>query len=444
MLNSLPKVDIRGVEFRHNLSGSEVCNAIKLVDVSRAAVSTRVARLRESIQAGNPLEERGSRHWLLTSPEALLASAIAANRKLRPTRRRTLDECLTVPAAIDFAVPFPEIVPVRFKAKTGGWRAIHNPGLHHRTAQDVTLRVLGQYFRPKPLQFTQLGVHKAIEQVRTAIASGHFFVARLDIKEFYASFDPDELANELPLPAEVVEHAVIGRRMKVKADQGKGRWKLSPYYSPHLQDLLPLARLGIPTGSGSSPMVGMITLSHLAWAHMPGVIVVNYADDFLVLAQSATLRDIAVKALIRAVGDLPGGHFELKLKSEGQISAGVTFLGHEMKLQNGALKIKPKQSSQEAFYGHLNQLDTRFGNLVFYPGKKDWAAAIACAAEMYALVNGWIATFRSCDEITTRWAAVPLSSVADVLKTLGITAADIKAAVKPWMTFNPYEYALRG
>jgi hypothetical protein len=39
----------------------------------------------------------------MTSPQARLASAITANKKLRPAKRQTLDKCLAVPTALDFS-----------------------------------------------------------------------------------------------------------------------------------------------------------------------------------------------------------------------------------------------------------------------------------------------------------------------------------------------------
>ena len=230
--------------------------------------------------------------------------------------------------------------------------------------------------------------------------------------------------------------------MKVKVDQGRRRWKLSTSYVPLLQDLLSLARLGIPTGSGSSPLVGMFALSRLVWTPMPGVIVVNYADDFLVLALSDKLRDAAGRVLIRATGELPGGHFELKLKSAGTIAEGVDFLGHNLRLVNGAIRIRPTEANWEELARRMNRLDAKFGKLTCYPGKKNKVAAKRCAAEMYAVVAGWIAAFRACEEITTRWADAYLCNLAGALNTLGITAEEVESLVEPWMRIKSNDFLI--
>ena len=40
------------------------------------------------------------------------------------------------------------------------------------------------------------------------VGAGYVYAARLDIKDFFGSFHLEKLAPELPLPYEVVEHAV--------------------------------------------------------------------------------------------------------------------------------------------------------------------------------------------------------------------------------------------
>jgi hypothetical protein len=113
---------------------------------------------------------------------------------------------------------------------------IHNPGPLHRTAGNAVIRVLSQYFAPRPFQYTQTGVHAAIREAKKAIQAGHVHIARLDIKDFYLNFSVEALINELPLPKEVVEHVVSGRHLAVVMDKGNGHGETMSLSPIHMMD----------------------------------------------------------------------------------------------------------------------------------------------------------------------------------------------------------------
>lgn len=357
----MPVALIDSVAIKHSLSGAALADAKKLISKSRFATNSWATVLRKSIKSGDDVDQAEARQWLMTSPEALLTSAIAANRKLRTAKRQTLERCLAVPQLLDFSGPLKEVVPVRPKAKkSGGCRMLHNHRLFHRTAQNAVVRVVGPYFTPRPFQYTQKGVHAAIRRGKTAIKTGHVCIARLDIKDFFPNFSAEALITELPLPWEVVEHVVVGRHMAVVMDQEKKHGQNGPLLLPHAhQALLLLARLGIPLGSGCSPIVGMFCVSRLVWLAMPGVILLNYADDFLLLALSPKILDEAIGKLTGAVADLPGGHFDLQLKVTGNVSKGFDFLGHHLSVVDGTLETRPSQANLEELYRKLNALEQK-------------------------------------------------------------------------------------
>jgi hypothetical protein len=96
---------------------------------------------------------------------------------------------------------------------------IHNPGIRHRTAQNAVAGIIGSHFVPRGFQYTHLGVQAPIKRVKQVIKDGYVHTARLDIKSFYPSFDPDTLGHALPLSKEVVDHVVLGRHMETVMDQ---------------------------------------------------------------------------------------------------------------------------------------------------------------------------------------------------------------------------------
>ena len=177
---------------------------------------------------------------IATIQKSILCSAITANKKLPAEKRATLEQCLNVPCLLDFDSRLSEPVPVYPKAKKGGGvRMIHKPGLLHRTGQDIVLRIMGAHFAPRPFQYTHRGVQTAIATSKASLNAGLTYAARLDIKDYFVSFDPKKLASELPLRNELVEHVVLGRHLKVVMDQGRTHGHKVHSSSPHThEDLL--------------------------------------------------------------------------------------------------------------------------------------------------------------------------------------------------------------
>lgn len=382
---------------------------------------------------------------LLRHPKPLFVSAVRANARLKPHRRLSISGCLAMAETLDFTQPLPEAVPVRpHPKKSGGHRMIHDHGLMHRTAQDAINRVLGEYLKPRSFQFTRKGAHAAIHHARALIAAGYVHLARLDIKDFYANFSADALIEGLPLPKDVAAHAVIGRHMKVCIDKGsKTRGHLSGHYASLAQSLLPLARQGIPTGSSTSTIVSMMAISHLAWSPIEGVAIINYADDFLVLAMDQARLVDGVKALIASVAKLPDGHFTLLLKEQGAVAKGLRFLGHRFYIKDDMLRVAPSDASLEKMHADLNQIELQLQPHLAKPWKKDHVQALRHAATYYARVQGYRAAFSACTELDTRWLAGMFYGLDDTLKSLGISPDQAKAAVEPWMTGKTYPYMFK-
>lgn len=448
----MPAVAIRGVPFEHQLSCTGLTEAVERINKSWASTKIWTKRLHNAIQEKNEAKQTEARDWLLYSPEATLAAAVIANTKLRPEKRKHLEHCLGLPGKLDLSKPLPEIVRVFPKPKKSAglhgqvaYRALHDYGLLHRTAQALVMRVLGLYFIPRNFQYTHLGVQTAIARVKEFISAGYVFSTRLDIEDFYMNFSADALITKLPLPKEVVEYAVCGRFMKVMLDQGKNWGSYSPYFSPHACECLLLqARQGIPQGSASSPIIGMMFVSRLVWFPMLDVVLLNYADDFLLLAKSPDALKKSIKKLTSAVSKLPGGHFKLRLEANGSAKSGVDFLGHTLKIVNGKVNTKPTEANLNYAYSKLDALEEHFGKLVFPYGQsgKSTKKAIKCVAEQYAFVKGWIAAFGECDDKALQWTKLMISKVDESLAIVGMSEEQIEKFVEPWMGYKPGDYSL--
>jgi hypothetical protein len=441
----VPTVLIDSVPFKHGLFGPALSDAVVRIKTAKIITKSRTNDLLKSIKAADPVAAAHFRDELINGPDARLVSAIVANKKLRPDRRQTLEKCLLVPTLLDLSKPLTELVPVYPKAKkSGGVRMIHNFGLLHRTSQDMVSRVMGVYYKPRYFQFTERGVHAAVKSAKAALGAGHVHVARLDIENFYPSFDPEKLASELPLPQEVVDNVVLGRHMKVVMDQEQ---KVSHAGSslPHtLNDLLLLARLGIPLGSASSPIVASHRVSQLMWLHRDGVTLVNYADDFLLLSSSVKLLDKAVGGLTAVVAKLPGGHFELILKATSDAMNGFDFLGHSIRIVAGKLITSPTEANTNHIWMKITEIDEQLSNLVYAVGKNgkyDKQKALTLLARMLAIVDGWSSAFSECDD--PKQMVEPLiCGVKEWAAKLEVSPDQIKQAIEPYMEYKPVDYAL--
>src|SRR3546814_4734910 len=117
--------------------------------------------------------------------------------------------------------------------------------------------------------------------------------------------------------------------MKVRMQENHGWGFNTSYPLPSILSLLFAARLGIPQGSACSPIVSDYCMSRIPWSPSSGIALVNYADDFFLLATSIPLLAAGGDMLIDAVSEIPGGTFKLQQLSEGSVHDGLAFRAEE-------------------------------------------------------------------------------------------------------------------
>ena len=295
------------------------------------------------------------------------------------------------------------------------------------------------HFKPKPFQYTYRGVDKAIATVKSAVDKGQVSAALFDISNFFGSFECSELANELPLQKEAVNSVVVGRQMAVELMKaGGGHTCALPSLS--LTTLLWQARQGLPQGSSTSPIIAAYILARLAWNASTQVVLVNYADDFILLAFDEEALEPEIGKLQDAVAQLPGGHFKLRLIEKRHLSKGVDFLGHHLELVNGQLRTTPTDGNWEAALSVNNEIETKL--LHFKPGKAHKHKDLIALAKVQAHTDGWVAAFKECDNIAELKEFLQ-TTIAQTADAIGVTLAQVKAAVDPSMTYRDKGYALK-
>ena len=375
---------------------SAACKAIQDAETKTNALTTGI---KNAFNAKDVAAELYFRDQLFGTYEPRLASAIAANKKLPSHKRATLEECFDVASVIDPGTPQGEHVSVYPKIKSsGGFRMIHKFGLRNRVVQELVSRDLAANYAPRKFQYTTAGVPKAVARIKKAILTGHVHFARLDIENFFPSFTSVKLVSVLPCPQGTVEGVVLGQLLNIRMDKRFRKDSHTSSLSSHsIKEFILAARLGIPQGSVCSPIVSSYCVSHLAWPFMLGVTLTNYADDFLLLASSAMLRDEAAAKLTQAVSELPGGHFKLKPKAMGQIADECEFLSHRFSHESGILRTSPSSGASAKLDGRLIKLEKKLSHPK--TGVSGTEADEKSLADMFALVNRWAAFFRECDDI---------------------------------------------
>jgi|tagenome__1003787_1003787.scaffolds.fasta_scaffold20986478_9 hypothetical protein len=388
----MPVVDFRGVDFEHSLSSSDLAAAeAKIASAISAEKALHQAMVAE-FQSGTPGHPAVSCY--LTSEPVKLACAVQAGKKVPKRHRPKLETLLGIPSKLTLEKPLGEIDWLTLQPKQGNdFRITHDFGPIHRTGKQMVRRVVECSFAPKSFQFTFLGIQKPIVQVREAILAGGIHFATLDIKDHYGSFHSKKLAALLSmLPKAWVEYVVLSRHAVMK-------WKKEPllHYTQNLSptELLLVVCSGLPAGSICSPIIAAHSISMLAWPTSP-VMLWNYADDFLLLAASASELQEGIEELTAAVGELPGGHFVLKKLSQGHAQHGLEFLGHRLTLKGNFIETIPSLANQEFIYGEGNKMGQRVTAAL---KKGDEPTAIQHVELYCARVKAWLAAFAECDEI---------------------------------------------
>lgn len=366
-------------------------------------------QLEDACIAGNVDEIEPITKRILGSPKSKLAAFDFLARRGRIGIPSDYPAVKGLIENVDLFSPQTEPVRVYAKQKTSknGFRAICEFGPKHRIAQRMASAVLGVHYRRKPYQKSDRGVPEAIQEILTRIDSGQVWLAHCDIRSFFPSFKCEGLKSFCPLPCEVVEGVLTGRDMMLKV-------RATSSYSP--KAIIEEARLGLPQGASSSPVVAHMVVSRLSASAETLEQLFNYEDDFLVLASTEAELNNRVAELKDAVEQLPGGQFDLAVKSIAHADDGIDFLGHRIVRIDGEAIAKPTEANFAVLHKKLELLTPDNG-----PTAKSIASQIA-------VVAGWMNAFSACDTATEEWKYLTCIH-ADLLQTAsnnGITAEMIK------------------
>lgn len=394
----------------------------------RVRYNQHLVALRKSIVSGDAKSAALAQDWLLTSPSSkrtAIAQLLIAGKDIDVW---SYDDVKGLSDTVTLFEPIAEPVTVFAKEKTSkrGFRAIFSFGDRHRVGQRMLANLIEIHTFKRSYQHFDDGVPKAIKRVLAQIDSGQVWLAHLDIKDFFPSFTIEGLTDFLPLPQAVVEAALTGRNMVLEcASLPQG---LSP------QHFTEEARRGLPQGAASSPAISHLCVSQLALDVAILEHLFNYEDDFLILAKTKAELESRIGALTDAVGNLPGGQFELSVKTVAHASEGLDFLGHGLFSRNDQARAEPSVGNTMRLAKRLHEIDEKHKAFSNLSGKIGKSALLHSCADKFAVISGWKAAFASCHPETEGWQyllAIEEGLHADLMEH-GLFVSDLPPAAGPF------------
>ncbi|MBV5263237.1 hypothetical protein [Pinisolibacter aquiterrae] len=441
----MAKVLINDQEFKTSLPYAALKAARSSVSAAFVLRNELETAYAQAVAAGQESVVELLRMQRLTHPACVLAAALDAGGRRPVADRPTLEMCFKIRDTLKLGQPIDEVSVVRVKAKpAGGHRCIHTFGPIHRTQQEIVRRVLTDEFEPRSFQYALRGVHAAVLQVQNFLKAGYVHMAQLDISDFFGHFELEKLAPELPLPWEVVEHAVVGRHIVMAGPPGSGSHSTHgvphPTYSPLPVSIADEARLGLPQGSICSPIVTELCLSRLPWSPTPAVKLVNYVDNFLLLATDEGSLQEEIEKLKWALAQLPGGTFSFKppLKKTGE--AGMVFLGHIFQVSNGELHTLVGYSQGSKLLEMESALTNHIG-FHYSVSKKIYIKEKII--RYYAYIKNFGVFYKHSDDAYT-YIEIAMETISSLAKNIGISISGIKKASTQYLDSEKPEFSGSG
>ncbi|WP_332713815.1 hypothetical protein [Pelagibacterium mangrovi] len=409
------------------------------ITAMRGERSHLIALYKQAVASADGEGIMKARHQLLTSFPAKFCAALDVRKKTGTKKNYSIEECFHAALSVNVFSPIKELVTAYCVEKSGGkaHRLIFDFGLTFRTAHRMVERVLEPYFTPRPFQFTNKGVDRAIKQARSLVAGPKTWVAVIDIESYYNSFELDLLKHELPLPSAVADCAVSGRHIETV---WKGYAEKLPLH--YRKSLVDPTRRALPTGASTSSMIAQMICSRLNIPTSVADSLVNYGDDFWLTGETEAEATAKADALIAAIAKLPGGVFTARRRI-CRIFEGPQYLGYQFSWSEGKLAISPSEKNWDRLHERLVSIHfketERIGSF-WIPSKK---FVVRLVAKQLACISSFHSAFSAAthlDQDTLKSLMVTLESDLDAVGASWADVKKIKVAPRYTEWENPSEF----
>ena len=329
----------------------------------------------------------------LNSYDARLVATRRACMAMKPKHRPPMSKLPTIASNLNARSGTQEKVGVRWKPKKSdphAFRPVMEFGIENRALQYLTKAAIAARADLHPMQFAvNGGVGAAVQRASEALASGFNYVAEMDIRNCYPSFNGEKVATLLPVPKEVSEKVVLSQSLNLyPLEQWFQSWDDPDVIDFMFGDSLAEARQGIAQGSAVSNIVAEILLAPVL-ANLPKKgVVLAYADNILLMAKNAedaVSMNIALRDLLNAH---PAGPLKLNKPKVYKPGQAVDFLGYRLCSQGDKCEI-------EATPENLSEFKARFTRDLKRLQSKAKAVAYRqnLAKRLKQYVTGWSHAF---------------------------------------------------
>lgn len=344
--------------------------------------------------ASNPQAFKKVAKTYLSSKRCLLAALLEDNGRQKIKYRLSLVELRELSTQYDVLKCLDEPATIKVVPKSSGFgsRQITAFGPAARAAQRMVTKLIRITYQPQRLQLTDLGSAQKVQRATKLIEEkGYSHVLEIDIKDFFPSFNEEDLVNALPLPKEATRQIILAKSAKWQLKNGQTN-------PPHI-----LPPPGIPQGSVSSNEVAHWCIAQMQMENLGGCEAINHVDNFFVLAPSQKHLEIASKALSSGIAGLPGGGFTGKVEQSGEVLEGFRMLGCWISVRkSGAIRIDPTETNLQKLTSRTQRLRQRVNALLtaanFEGDKKLRVEGLQEFLRLESLCDGWVGAFKFCGE----------------------------------------------
>lgn len=287
------------------------------------------------------------------------------------------------------------------KSKPDEARPIMRFGLHQRARQTLVRNVLQPKatFSIKGNQFGHKGHggrKKAVEKVLKYLDKGFEFLEEIDIVSCFQQFNEEALPDLLHLPLEIVKN-VVGNSNPyfvihwngISACNGDALLAEEPFAS-----VVSEVQRGIPQGSCLSPLVSDLLFGIMDVDLPNDVCMINYCDNFLILAKSEGGVKLAAVNLGLALKGHPAGPLTQETLQTGKAKNGFGFLGYRFEPDNGRYRARPSDLNMNIFE---RKFEKRVAD-INSPGNVN-SDDLVRIESLKRMINGWCGNFTSWDDI---------------------------------------------
>jgi len=231
-------------------------------------------------------------------------------------------------------------------------RPLGIPTVRDRIVQQAAKNVIEQIFEMKFLDCSygfrpNRSTHQAIEQIREKIMQGYTWVCDADISKFF----------------DTVDHEIMINRVGEEISDGKVLSLIESWLKAGVMEegIKKETMEGTPQGGVISPLLSNIYLHELdkQISTMKEVILVRYADDFIILCRTKEAAERAMEEVGRILEKLKLSLNSTKTKTVDVRKERCEFLGFRLRMTGGKLMISPRKSAIEKFKDEIRRRSRR-------------------------------------------------------------------------------------